>query len=498
MNKFKKLLIYINICVLISFFYSNIVFATNYLNPLPESEITALNDWSQWVPESCNSTQTATIGNINLNITGTASYTLSNPSNTNYYLERFAIDVLKDLATTTGTPQTDVLTAQHVLALVAWSWSEGGGITNTDTFNPLNTAETVPGSTTQTTGDQAYPNFQTGVQATVLVMTDSYQTRVANVLINQNSTAVDVLNAVTYYQNYTSGSNNTPNKAWASADQVGTTQDAYLQKLLAVLSSTQNNYINEASTAINNTNPNSDSTRIVPASALQYATVVSSLNISSLPQNNVSSSGNCISSSSSANCNYSSGSSTTMPANIGQQVVCIAQGELVLWKQSPNYPPTGIGPASSPILNSQGTELLLKYIESNNGKSQPWCADFVSWVYNQAGDPLTSSSQNWDYSSVIQIFNMAQNSTSFTYHSSTSGYTPAVGDIAIHEILPPPGKQATSQNFYHSNLVVAVTGSQVTLLGGDQGSNNINNNIVSEYVIPTPYSHNIVGYVSPN
>jgi len=192
-----------------------------------------------------------------------------------YYLEEFAINVLEDLAQAANVPQTDTLTQEHVVALVSWFSLEGGNTANTDTFNPLNSNELVPGSTTQSTGDQAYPSFDSGVQATVLTMLGSNQNRVAITLEDPSTTAEQFMQAETYYQNYPG------NHHWAEADpeplptwtdpSTGTvwTQQMYLDSLMASLQSTRSNYDLVATTelgpGLSGNNPH------VPTSELKYA-----------------------------------------------------------------------------------------------------------------------------------------------------------------------------------------------------------------------------------
>lgn len=468
--------------------------STGYSNPLPISEVEALNNWSQWVPESCSNSANSFsyVGNVSLNIASNSNNSAwtSNPSNTKYYLERFAIDVLKDLATTTGTNQSDVLTAQHVLALVAWSWSEGGGMSNTDAYNPLNTDQLPNGVTAniQSTGNEAYPSFNVGVQATVQTLISSNQDRIGAALLDPNSTAEQIMSAITYYQNYTG------NKAWATADGGGTnppqnTQQSYYNNLINVLTSVQKNYAQTGTVFIGINGFPLPPVTYLSGVNLQYTSQISNLNLQSNSSTNSSSNNSSLCQGSSSSCNYSSSSnSTNTSGNIESQVVCIALNELTYWKGLSGYPPGGIGAASSPILDTSGNKAFFKYTES---RDEAWCADFVSWVYNQAGDPITGSSTNWDLPGVSEIYQIGNTNQNGFKFEPVGSYTPQPGDIAIHY------NAAYTNPYYHINLVVTVNGNSITLLGGDQGSNNIDNNIVSEYTITSPSSDNIIGYVVP-
>jgi hypothetical protein len=134
-----------------------------------------------------------------------------------------------------------------------------------------------------------------------------------------------------------------------------------------------------------------------------------------------------------------------------------------------------------------GTNAYFKY---SNGRAEEWCADFASWIYNQAGDPFGPAGSNgpsWDISLVSNLDVPPQSGSQFTFHSLASGYTPQPGDLAIH-------------GGGHVNIVVAVSGSTITLIGGDQGGENFPDNVVSEYSTndPTGDIPPITGYVSPN
>ncbi len=202
---------------------------------------------------------------VTLNTTGKAAWN----SNTQppYYLEEFAINVLEDLAKTTNTSQTAVVTQEHVIALVAWFWSEGGDIANSDLFNPLNSSQGEPGSSVQLTGNMAYESFNSGIQATVQTMVNSYQNRIAQALINPNTTADQVMQAITYYQNYQG------NKAWAGADTAN--QQQYFNGLEANVAQARSNYDQEASTEMGTSKYEQYDNMHVPYSELKYGSSVS-------------------------------------------------------------------------------------------------------------------------------------------------------------------------------------------------------------------------------
>jgi hypothetical protein len=81
--------------------------------------------------------------------------------------ERFAVDVLSALGNTRPTLET-------VAYLEAWHRAEGG----TATFNWLNTCQPATGATDyNSVGVKNYPDYQTGIQATVETLTNGYYPR---------------------------------------------------------------------------------------------------------------------------------------------------------------------------------------------------------------------------------------------------------------------------------------------------------------------------------
>jgi hypothetical protein len=193
----------------------------------------------------------------------------------------------------------------------------------------------------------------------------------------------------------------------------------------------------------------------------------STSSLSSNPSNSCSSNINCSSSSSGISSNQ-----------VAQQVVCIAQQELALWDSQPGYTSMG-GPQFSYAATG-----YLKYSQNNH---EEWCADFVSWVYNQAGYPLQPD-PNWRVSSVSGVQAIGEENQQFQWHPSGSNYTPQPGDIQVH-------------GGGHVNIVVAVNNNTLTLIGGDQGNGPYpGGSVVSEYTDTNFYGgpNGITGYVSPN
>lgn len=162
---------------------------------------------------------------------------------------------------------------------------------------------------------------------------------------------------------------------------------------------------------------------------------------------------------------------TNLPAGLSpvrQSIVCIAEQELQKW-------------TNGQLQSGSG------YKTYSEGRDENWCADFVSWVYNQANHPLGpggSPTSNWNVSYVPNLLVPPQDGTKFQVHP-VSGYTPQPGDLAIH-------------GDHHVNIVASVSGSQIYVIGGNQGANDQNQSKVTKYG-PIDFSDGgeITNYVSP-
>lgn len=166
------------------------------------------------------------------------------PANGPFILEQWAIHVLKAIAEVKQVPESNTVTKQHVLGLLAFALGEGGDINNPQKFNPLNLGgwgEYVDGSGSES-GVQSFKSFDHGITPVARQMSIGYQSRLAQTLVKPNSTAEDFLKALTYYDQYPG------NAFWAGAS-VGR-QDAYYQERLTLLSTVKSSYESIASLTI--------------------------------------------------------------------------------------------------------------------------------------------------------------------------------------------------------------------------------------------------------
>lgn len=111
--------------------------------------------------------------------------------------------------------------------------------------------------------------------------------------------------------------------------------------------------------------------------------------------------------------NWSLGSASRPPACGGgdesARLACAAASEWAAW--------TAAG--------SDHEALLAKYTDGT--PYEAWCADFISYLYKQAGHPFTAgSADGWDQNDANQIQNMG-----FIRHDAGSGYVPRTGDVAF-------------------------------------------------------------------
>jgi len=103
---------------------------------------------------------------------------------------------------------------------------------------------------------------------------------------------------------------------------------------------------------------------------------------------------------------------TCNQSTIGDRVACMAERQWLAWESEPSLHKT----------------LLYDYTDGNT--QEEWCADFVSYIYKQAGDPFSGGERNrWDQYNA----NYVRYSGNFSFHSASSGYIPKAGDVAFFD-----------------------------------------------------------------
>lgn len=97
-----------------------------------------------------------------------------------------------------------------------------------------------------------------------------------------------------------------------------------------------------------------------------------------------------------------------------------------------------------------------KYSE---GTSEPWCADFVSWVMRESGVPLENPNNGyWRIPGTYTLRDYYKGIGKF--QTAKSGYDPQVGDIMLYDNPSPFGQ--------HTNIIIKVEDGIVTTIGGNE------------------------------
>ncbi|AMY55296.1 CHAP domain-containing protein [Rhodococcus fascians] len=92
------------------------------------------------------------------------------------------------------------------------------------------------------------------------------------------------------------------------------------------------------------------------------------------------------------------------------------------------------------------------------GVDEAWCADFVSWIMKEAGMPLSNpNSGSWRIPGVYTLQEYYQQQGRF---ETVGNYTPSVGDVVLYDNSSWVGQ--------HTNVIVAVDGSEAVTVGGNE------------------------------
>ncbi|MGW0035977.1 CHAP domain-containing protein [Gordonia sp. NPDC003376] len=94
----------------------------------------------------------------------------------------------------------------------------------------------------------------------------------------------------------------------------------------------------------------------------------------------------------------------------------------------------------------------------SEGVDEAWCADFVTWILREAGQPLSNpNSGHWRIPGVYTLQEFYEDNGRF---EPVGGRTPRVGDVVLYDRSSGFGQ--------HTNIVVAVDGSTATTVGGNE------------------------------
>jgi hypothetical protein len=139
------------------------------------------------------------------------------------------------------------------------------------------------------------------------------------------------------------------------------------------------------------------------------------------------------------------GGSGTGTCSGNSQIVAVAQAELA---KNVKEIPAGIDSNSSPDIN--------KYTD---GHPEKWCADFVSWVYKEAGKPFTGgASGGWRLNAVGDLVSWLKSNGTYTTKQDNS-FAPQPGDVVIIDDGGNPEG--------HTGIIAEVNGKSITTIEGN-------------------------------
>lgn len=130
--------------------------------------------------------------------------------------------------------------------------------------------------------------------------------------------------------------------------------------------------------------------------------------------------------------------------------------------QFPNIPTADLSPLQQRLVDLTRQEYAKRPVSYDaavltysQGTKEPWCADFASWIFMQAGTPFNNpNSGNWRIPGVytLQEYFQANNS-----YQTAGTYIPKTGDVAIYHA----GEG-------HTNIVLEVKNGQMITIGGNE------------------------------
>ena len=97
----------------------------------------------------------------------------------------------------------------------------------------------------------------------------------------------------------------------------------------------------------------------------------------------------------------------------------------------------------------------------SDGQREAWCANFVSWVMNEAGVPLKNPhSGSWRIPGTYTLMEYYQDA--YKFRPVDSGYVPQPGDVAVYRGSPVFGD--------HTNIVISYRDGVLTTVGGNENN----------------------------
>ena len=106
-----------------------------------------------------------------------------------------------------------------------------------------------------------------------------------------------------------------------------------------------------------------------------------------------------------------------------------------------------------------GDDYAKKYSE---GFNEPWCANFISWIRNEAGAPFVH--KNTGYWRIPGVATLRDYFASSNAYHFVDGYTPKPGDVAFYYGITPDGN-----NNEHVAMVLGIRNDTLITIGGNEG-----------------------------
>lgn len=105
-------------------------------------------------------------------------------------------------------------------------------------------------------------------------------------------------------------------------------------------------------------------------------------------------------------------------------------------------------------------DTVLKYTE---GFEESWCADFVSWVFNEANHAY--SNQDTGYWRIPGVYTLQEYYIQHNSYYLTNEYSPKFGDVAFYFGETPDGNSSQ-----HVAMVLAVEEKTIITIGGNESN----------------------------
>lgn len=136
----------------------------------------------------------------------------------------------------------------------------------------------------------------------------------------------------------------------------------------------------------------------------------------------------------------------------------------------PSVNTNGLNDIQKKILNLTQEEYAKKPVsyDSNvltysEGVKESWCADFVSWIMKESGEPYTNpNSGHWRIPGVLTLQEYYKSEK--RYIDADANYTPQTGDVAIYIGT----KTLDQRSNQHTNIILKTDGDYMYTIGGNE------------------------------